>query len=80
MALYRKRQMIIMLPETDPRGAQTLLLRYQAMFPAKRAAPDLLGAVLPQRRFEYRDDAQLAAGIIRKTLFRTCQGLPPNPV
>jgi GGDEF domain-containing protein len=33
VALYRKRQMIIMLPETDPRGACTLLLRYQAMFP-----------------------------------------------
>lgn len=33
VALYRRRQMVIVLPETDPRGAQTLLMRYQAMFP-----------------------------------------------
>lgn len=33
IALYRKRQMVIMLPETDPRGAATLVQRYQAMFP-----------------------------------------------
>lgn len=33
VALYRKRQMIIVLPETDPRGAEILLQRYQAMFP-----------------------------------------------
>jgi GGDEF domain-containing protein len=33
IALYRKRQMVVLLPETDPRGCQTLLLRYQAMFP-----------------------------------------------
>lgn len=34
VALYRRRQMIILLPETDPRGAETLVLRYQAMFPS----------------------------------------------
>jgi PleD family two-component response regulator len=34
LALYRKRQMVIMLPETDPRGADVLVHRYQAMFPA----------------------------------------------
>lgn len=33
VALYRKRQMIIVLPETDPKGAEILLSRYQAMFP-----------------------------------------------
>lgn len=32
IALFRKRQMIIMLPETDPRGVITLLSRYQATF------------------------------------------------
>lgn len=33
VALYSKRQMIIVLPETDPRGAHNLIMRYQAMFP-----------------------------------------------
>jgi GGDEF domain-containing protein len=33
VALYRRRQMVIMLPETDPRGANLLIQRYQAMFP-----------------------------------------------
>ena len=33
ISLYRKRQMVIMLPETDPRGVQILLQRCQAMFP-----------------------------------------------
>jgi len=30
---YRRRQIVIMLPETDPRGVGILLQRYQAMFP-----------------------------------------------
>jgi len=34
VALYRRRQMIILLPETDQRGATCLIERYQAMFPA----------------------------------------------
>ena len=34
ISLYRKRQMVIMLPETDPRGVQILLQRCQAMFPS----------------------------------------------
>lgn len=33
IALYRKRQMIIMLPETDARGANLLVYRYEQMFP-----------------------------------------------
>jgi GGDEF domain-containing protein len=33
VALYRKRQMIIMLPETDTRGANLLVHRYETMFP-----------------------------------------------
>lgn len=33
ISLYRKRQMVIMLPETDPRGVQILLQRCQNMFP-----------------------------------------------
>jgi GGDEF domain-containing protein len=34
VAMYRKRQMILMLPETDPRGVTILLQRCQAMFPS----------------------------------------------
>jgi GGDEF domain-containing protein len=34
VALYRKRQMIIMLPETDAKGANLLVQRYEAMFPS----------------------------------------------
>jgi len=30
---YRRRQIVIMLPETDPRGVGVLLQRYQATFP-----------------------------------------------
>ena len=33
VAVYRKRQMAIILPETDQRGSQLLLHRYQMMFP-----------------------------------------------
>jgi len=33
VALYRKRQMIVMLPETDARGAKLLVHRCEAMFP-----------------------------------------------
>lgn len=33
VALYRKRQMIIMLPETDYKGSQLLLSRYRMQFP-----------------------------------------------
>jgi GGDEF domain-containing protein len=33
VALYRKRQIIIMLPETDTRGAELLVCRYETMFP-----------------------------------------------
>ena len=33
IALYRKRQMVIMLPETDNHGAHKLILRFQATFP-----------------------------------------------
>lgn len=33
ISLYRKRQMLIMLPETDMRGANILIQRYQMMFP-----------------------------------------------
>jgi GGDEF domain-containing protein len=34
VALYRKRQMIVMLPETDVRGAKLLVHRYETMFPS----------------------------------------------
>lgn len=79
VALYRKRQMIIMLPETDPRGAQTLLLRYQAMFPAN-------GRRLTYSVLCYPNDASNIEMMLNslqdhsENLFRTCQGLPPNPV
>lgn len=33
VALYRRRQMIVILPETDARGAQCLIDRYQQIFP-----------------------------------------------
>jgi GGDEF domain-containing protein len=33
VALYRRHQMVIMLPETDLRGANLLIQRYQAAFP-----------------------------------------------
>ena len=33
VALYRKRQIVILLPETDPRGANVLVNRYRMMFP-----------------------------------------------
>ena len=33
VALYTKRQMVLMLPETDPRGARLLIHRFLATFP-----------------------------------------------
>ena len=33
IALYRKRQMAVLLPETDSRGASSMIQRYEAMFP-----------------------------------------------
>jgi GGDEF domain-containing protein len=33
VAIYRRRQIVVMLPETDPRGVQILLARYAQMFP-----------------------------------------------
>jgi GGDEF domain-containing protein len=33
VALYCKRQVILMLPETDPKGVEQLLARFQTMFP-----------------------------------------------
>ena len=34
VALYTKRQMVVMLPETDPRGARLLVHRIQSSFPS----------------------------------------------
>jgi two-component system cell cycle response regulator len=47
VALYRKRQMVIMLPETDPRGAGTLVQRYQAMFPNNGRRMSYMGLTYP---------------------------------
>lgn len=33
VATYRQRQLIVMLPETDPHGAEVLVQRYQSSFP-----------------------------------------------
>lgn len=35
ITLYRRRQLVIMLPETDTKGANLLLARYQAMYPSQ---------------------------------------------
>ncbi len=60
VAFYQDRQVVLMLPETDPKGVEQLLARFQAMFPN-----EMNGRFLTNRVLTYPRDAsniELALG------------------
>ena len=73
VAYYQRRQIVIMLPETDGRGVATLLGRSRAMFPQNGRRLNYSVLTYSQRCFQHRNGPHAPAANVRRPLPRPGQ-------